>query len=252
MSFDRSRALEDALRDVFAPARWTFVSFVHVESIVSRLPPGSRVMSIGGGARLATDRLLALRHPRLSLLGTDLACSQLASDLCPPNLVWRPLDILAEVGDASFDLVYSVECFEHIEDDHRAFSNALTFVHPKGSFLVIVPFATPRDQQDTATVEGERSRHGHIRPGYDPERLLNLVSPGPFQSIRLESCYWRHTSGLRAYRDEAIGTLGLELLPHVEALARFDIRPGQLANSRNEAQGIKLIATGKGAGDPDK
>ena len=244
--YDPSLALEHALRDMFLVKSWTFVSFVHIDAAVSTLAPGSRVMSIGGGRTLSCDRMLALRYPWVSFTGTDLLKPRIAPEVTPANLTAQSLDICAQRGDESCDLVYSVECFEHIEDDDLAVRNALSFVRKGGSFLVIVPIATIEDQHDPQQVERDRSLYRHQRVGYHPERLTQLVEPGRFRTVELENCYWRTTMDLRNYRDEVLPQLTPTDFRHLEALARLDLRPGELVPDRSKAVGLKLLATGKG------
>lgn len=162
----------------------------------------------------------------------------------PPNLSRAALDICKETGQGDFDLVYSVECFEHIEDDELAIANARTFLEPGGCLLIIVPFATPGQQQDPAFVEAE-SVHGHIRPGYDPTRLERLIGPTDFTEIKFEHCYWKDTGRLRTIKEAIAPAAGMEAIPGLEALARLDIRPGPVATGGGQANGIKAIAVGK-------
>lgn len=246
--FDYAYAMTQALKSVFTDKTWTFVSWVHVSAAAKLLPPGSRVISIGGGFDLSLDRLLALHYPWLSVTATDLDPHELPPAFCPPNLTVRKLDICTGSAEDHYDLVYSVQCFEHIEDDQLAIGKAISYVREGGRFLVIVPFATPEEQADAATVAEDRARNQHCRPGYDPARLRSLVAPGRFADVRVEACFWWYSSHLRNYKELVAGRLGEQAWPHLEALARLDVRPGQLPLKRTEAVGIRLLATGKSLG----
>lgn len=237
--------LQTALQDLFMLQSWTFVSFAHVDAAIRKLRPGSSVMSIGGGKGLLTDRVLSHRNPGVRFVGTDLQPCSFDHVALPPNLVVRSLDICAARGRLEFDLVYSVECLEHIEDDRLAVENMLSFLRPSGSLMAIVPFSPQEDRQDTRRLEEEKRRHGHVRLGYDPDELRRLVDARNFSDVRLESCYWSHSSQLRSYKDAVVPTLGAPVFHHLEVLARHDIQPGRLAESRAEAVGLKLLAIGK-------
>jgi SAM-dependent methyltransferase len=157
------------------------------------------------------------------------------------------LDICAETGQAGFDLVWSVECLEHIKDDALAVHNACSFVRPGGQLLLIVPFANQQEQKDPSVIQGER-RFGHVVAGYDADRLTQLIGRDQFNEIRLENCYWRETYALRLYRNAVFPAMGSRVLVQLEALARTDIRPGALAENRTQALGIKVLATGRRSG----
>ena len=236
---------QSALQDLFMLQSWTFLSFAHVDAVVRKLRPGSCVMSIGGGTGLLTDRVLSYRYPGIRFVGTDLRPASFDHAVLPANLVVRSIDICAVRGSFDFDLVYSVECLEHIEDDRLAVENMLSFLRPGGSLMAIVPFSPQEDRHDTRRLEEEQRRHGHVRLGYDPDDLKRLVDARSFSEVRLESCYWSHSAQLRKYKETVVPTLGAAVFHHLEILARQDIQIARLAKSRAEAVGLKLLAIGK-------
>jgi len=82
-------------------------------------------------------------------------------------------------ADAEFDRVVVVDMLEHVADD-AAFARELARVTRPGGRLVV---NTPHPK-DTALRRARRAigqtdeKHGHLRPGYAPESLAALLSPG--------------------------------------------------------------------------
>jgi SAM-dependent methyltransferase len=85
-------------------------------------------------------------------------------------------------ADAEFDRVVVVDMLEHVPDD-RAFVAELSRVTRPGGVLIV---NTPHDKR--TPLRGLRhalgqtdEKHGHLRPGYTPESLRELLGPGGFR-----------------------------------------------------------------------
>jgi SAM-dependent methyltransferase len=198
-------------------------------------------VSFGSGEGLH-EALLARTRPDLSVLGVDLRASQLV-DL-PPNVRFLSGDLLDPSFRATLpqaDLVFSIECLEHIEDDTTVASAMAERLLPGGYFYVQVPFASPAEQRDPVLCENERRCFGHVRPGYDAETLRALAGRLGLEVAFIAGAFW---SPLQPVIWAAVEKFGPALSPSWRAildLVRQDVRPG-LPNHRGEAVAIKMLA----------
>jgi SAM-dependent methyltransferase len=80
---------------------------------------------------------------------------------------------------ASFDRVAVVDMLEHVPDE-AAFARELARVTKPGALLVVnTPHLKRTALRRLRHALGQTDeKHGHLRPGYTPERLLALLSPG--------------------------------------------------------------------------
>jgi SAM-dependent methyltransferase len=81
-------------------------------------------------------------------------------------------------GDASFDRVAVVDMLEHVPDD-GAFAAELARVTKPGGLLVV---NTPHRKRTLLrrlrhALGQTDEKHGHLRPGYTPQRLRELLAP---------------------------------------------------------------------------
>jgi SAM-dependent methyltransferase len=81
--------------------------------------------------------------------------------------------------DASFDRVAVVDMLEHVPDE-AAFARELARVTKPGGLLVVnTPHLKRTALRRLRHALGQTDeKHGHLRPGYTPERLQELFSPG--------------------------------------------------------------------------
>ena len=81
--------------------------------------------------------------------------------------------------DASFDRVAVVDMLEHVPDE-VAFARELARVTRPGGLLVVnTPHLKRTALRRLRHALGQTDeKHGHLRPGYTPERLGELLSPG--------------------------------------------------------------------------
>jgi SAM-dependent methyltransferase len=81
--------------------------------------------------------------------------------------------------DASFDRVAVVDMLEHVPDE-AAFARELERVTRPGGLLVVnTPHLKRTALRRLRHALGQTDeKHGHLRPGYTPERLQELLTPG--------------------------------------------------------------------------
>lgn len=87
--------------------------------------------------------------------------------------------------EASFDRVAVVDMLEHVSDD-AAFAAELARITRSGGRLVVnTPYLKRTALRRLRHALGQTDeRHGHLRPGYTPERLRQLLGP----AFEMERC----------------------------------------------------------------
>jgi SAM-dependent methyltransferase len=241
MKLSYEQSLFEPLKSMMSPVRWTFISTRHIEAVASGLEQGSRVLSVGCGTG-ACDVLLALRHSHLEFVATDIH-DRFSWDSKPRNLTFRTLDIMnPDVGQDRFDLVYSVECLEHIEDDKTALDNMTGLLRSGGTLVIIVPFANEAERKSPELIKQELENHQHHRPGYNPNSFDGALL-SPFEKVSFSNCYFREYGGfLRRLSDRLLPIEDLHTMTFLYYSAHIDIRES-LVESRAEALGFKMIAS---------
>jgi len=144
------------------------------------LPVGARILDIGGGR----SRMAAMLYPAAEVVTLDID-----PELAPIDPVERARFVVGDARrlpfeDASFDVVTMFDVLEHIEEDHAAAAEAMRVTKPGGWVLVSTPQADwhyPYYRAMQRVCPPERAlmdEWGHVRRGYEPERLTALFG-GP-------------------------------------------------------------------------
>jgi SAM-dependent methyltransferase len=142
------------------------------------------ILDAGCGSGVFTFEL-AKRHPQAQVLGIELE----------PDLVGRANEIARRAGltncrfeqgdvtkldfEGVFDLVVSVDNFEHVEDDVSAMRSLLSALRPGGRLVVHVP-----GHERRWLLFGRRVNFdvpGHVRPGYRAEELVGKLREAGFE-----------------------------------------------------------------------
>ena len=177
---------------------WNYLRYIHAKtalnSLLGRYPGAIKtVLVVGCGTGLA-ELLLAAENPDIHFTLTDHEAASHKTDGVKRlqqkfninNISWSQLNILnPEPITSKYDLVYSIEVLEHIEDDQRAARN----MHRLSDQFIfcLVPFA--EESRNTNPTERRKAwdRNEHYVCGYSIERLIKL-----FPSItNIKGCYWR-------------------------------------------------------------
>jgi SAM-dependent methyltransferase len=197
---------------------------------------------------------LAKRHPEAQVVGID----------SEPELVARATEVARragigncrfEVGDVTrlefdnaFDLVVSVDNFEHVEDDVEAMRRLRRALRPGGRIVAHVPSYERRWLVFRRRVNFDVP--GHVRPGYRADDLVSKLHEAGFQPTAL-----RHTFGVLEnltnnlsylitgadQRNKGIYALAFPLLLGLSYLGKFS-RPRWGA-------GVAVVATRPAADD---
>jgi SAM-dependent methyltransferase len=79
--------------------------------------------------------------------------------------------------DASFDAVAVVDMLEHVPEEHAFLIELARITKPGGRLVVNTPHLKPTLLRRLRHALGQTDeKHGHLRPGYTPERLRELMA----------------------------------------------------------------------------
>jgi SAM-dependent methyltransferase len=128
---------------------------------------------------------LAKRHPQAQVTGVELEPELVARDneiakrAHLANLHFEQGDVTKLDFEDAFDLVVSVDNFEHVEDDIAAMRTLLQALRPGGRLVAHVPGYERR-----WILFGRRVNFdvpGHVRPGYRADQLVAKLQEAGFQ-----------------------------------------------------------------------
>lgn len=143
---------------------------------ISRLVPGDAVdvgAGAGGNTRVLSDAGWRTAAVELSPVGAKLAKSR-------GTAIIRADALNLPFPDRQFDLLVSMDLWEHIEDDKSAAAEAMRVLRPGGRAFIAVPcHMTLWSDHDVAV--------GHVRR-YEKQQLLELVSGAGFHIVDIS--YW--------------------------------------------------------------
>ena len=128
---------------------------------------------------------LAKQHPEATVTGVELEpdlvdrANEIAKRAGLTNLHFEQGDVTKLDFEDAFDLVVSVDNFEHVEDDVTAMRTLLQALRPGGRLVAHVPGYERR-----WILFGRRVNFdvpGHVRPGYRAEDLVRKLGEAGFQ-----------------------------------------------------------------------
>jgi SAM-dependent methyltransferase len=136
---------------------------------------------------------LAKLHPEAQVVGIELEpvlvarANEIVRRAQLANCSFREGDVTKLDFEAEFDLVVSVDNFEHVEDDVEAMRTLLHALRPGGRLVVHVPGYERR-----WILFGRRVNFdvpGHVRPGYKAEDLVDKLQGAGFQVMTHQYTY---------------------------------------------------------------
>ena len=178
--------------------------------VVDAAPPGAgqsgrlQLLDFGAGAGSYAADLRAAGH--------DVVCVELDSTLRDRLTAdgFPSVRSVADLGDRQFDVVYTMNVLEHIEDDVEALRSLRSLVAPGGRLVVYVPaFTVLFTAMDTKV--------GHLRR----YRRRNLIAAVERAGFTVERCEYADSLGFLAtlaYR--LVGSRKGDLNP--SAIAAYD------------------------------
>lgn len=150
------------------------------------------ILDAGCGAGVFSFEL-AKRHPEAKVTGVELEpelvarANEIARRAHLGNVTFQQGDVTKLDFDSEFDLVVSVDNFEHVEDDIAAMRTLLHALHPGGKLVAHVPGYERR-----WLLFGRRVNFdvpGHVRPGYRAEQLTGRLGEAGFRVISHQYTY---------------------------------------------------------------
>ncbi len=224
--------------------RYFFPRLVHLADAVGRIPETPRsVLAIGVGVGYQ-EAFLAGRFPEMRVLATDV--ERQIVDFPMPNLTFEHLNLLDPPGDERYDLVFSIECLEHIEDWRTAFRHKAAMVRPGGHLYVSVPFASESEQQDPELRRIAWEENEHYTPGFTFEDLEALFAENDLEVLHAANMF--HTEIMVPLRNIVDRILPEELEYGIESIVRLnllDVREGRAVSCRG-AEGVKFLGRKRG------
>ena len=128
---------------------------------------------------------LAKRHPEARVVGVDsdpalvARANQIAKRAQLANCSFQEGDVTKLDFEDEFDLVVSVDNFEHVEDDIEAMRTLLHALRPGGRLVAHVPGYERRWIMFGRRVNFDVP--GHVRPGYKADQLVGKLQDAGFQ-----------------------------------------------------------------------
>jgi len=128
---------------------------------------------------------LAKRHPEAQVVGVDSEpdlvdrANQIARRAQLANCSFQEGDVTKLDFSDEFDLVVSVDNFEHVEDDIEAMRTLLHALRPGGRLVAHVPGYERRWIMFGRRVNFDVP--GHVRPGYQADHLVGKLREAGFQ-----------------------------------------------------------------------
>lgn len=111
------------------------------------------------------------------------------------NVSFAEGNITKDLGTEIFDLVYSVDVLEHIDDDMTVFKNFHTALKPKSILVLHVP---KKNQKFFLNFLGifDKNQDDHVREGYDENEIRRKLEGLGFEIMARRNTFGMFTSFL--------------------------------------------------------
>lgn len=215
------------------------------------------ILDAGCGPEGQLAALLAGRYPSCFVEGWDLQCAHpllsSTSHSAQTNLLLRQADLTALSKVSAYDLVYSIDVLEHIDDYGDVLDRLVRALRPGGLLFIHVPSAEPHswfqatEAERTNDFREPRAGDDHVREGFDKATLIHELER---RSVSVVEARWTFT-GLTAWLKEMyslgerrrVRGIGLFLLPAV-VLAVI----GEMLITPRRGNGVFVLGVKKGCG----
>ncbi len=192
---------------------------------------------------------LADHWPKARVTAVDIdraaidACLRARPDSYAGRVDFR-VAALADLPAESYDVVTAFDVLEHIPDDSAAIHEVFRALKPGGRFLAHVPrdVWTHADGTTERVPDDEawRINAGHVRSGYSPEGLAQLLQGAGFETG--PPLVWLQRWSVRAFwlyfKVEPVVPLRLFTIPFTDVAARLDERRPQ-----DEGNSVFIVGT---------
>ena len=150
------------------------------------------ILDAGCGPGVFTFEL-AKQHPEAQVIGIELEpdlvdrSNEIAKRAGLANCTFRQGDVTKLDFDSEFDLVLSVDNFEHVEDDVAAMRTLLRALRPGGRLVAHTPGYERRWILFRRRVNFDVP--GHVRPGYHADQLTSRLEEAGFEVTGYQYTY---------------------------------------------------------------
>lgn len=198
---------------------------------------------------------LADRYPDSTVTAVDIDERAIANCIAARPSSYRErvhfrVSQFADIASESFDLVTAFDVLEHIEDDRQATMHLARALRPGGEMLVHVP----RDRWLTRDgvvhrvpdEEAWRINPGHVRQGYSPEGLTDLLTGSGLVVKEVQTWLGRWGTFAHEFYDRVEHPTPARILslPITDACAWLDRRAGTPDGNTVYARAIKPNTVG--------
>lgn len=225
MAAQRLLGLADALKMIGLPSR-------HGEEMT--------ILSIGSGEG-KHEAVLAGRFPNWKIVATDLSIPAISAETTG-NLEFRQQNILDWPENRDFDLVYSIECLEHIKEYAVAFKHICGKVRQGGWLYLSLPFANLEEQACVQLQKREWDNHRHYVPGFSNADLIGLCRANGLTPFKTSAIFNPEPRASLNQMLNAIKRDYFSILPNLVAILALDFQWDYIPANRNEAVGIRMLA----------
>lgn len=239
LPYEQSDKIKTVLLLLLQGRTWRYLRYLHAREVILLTENIKSVLVIGVGHGLA-ELALAIEFPEINFVLTDYdgashstnKTKYLIREWNIQNVVFDVVDILNPSFDKKFDMVYSVEVLEHIQNDKLASENMIKLSNRY--VFCLVPFSEDELNSSKERRDYVFQKHGHYVCGYNPIMLKELF-PNP---ILVRGCYWSNFGFLFRQKitnmtTEEIDTNMIELMKEAQNDLSDDIPINQ-----KQAQGI--------------
>lgn len=156
---------------------------MHVLREIKRFLVNSKLIldaGCGGGDYVF---ILAQKYPHANIEGIEIDhinyenCNQRKSLLEIPNVTFIHQDLCEPFGNEKYDLIYSVDVLEHIEEDDVVLKNMFLALRSGGQLLLHVPLVEKHIFKKIREIPRQPD---HVRDGYKEEGLLKKIKDSGF------------------------------------------------------------------------
>ena len=182
---------------------WNLLRYIHAREAIQWIIKSNygkleNVLVIGCGVGLA-EISLALEFPDIQFTLTDWGEAKHTTEVAKmfqkkfniKNVSWSTMDILNPSFEKKYDLVYSIEVLEHIQNDKLAAENMAKL--SRNYIFCLIPFAEEAKNQSPSERKRIFELTEHYLVGYNPLRLFNLFP----NIVTLRGCYWKEGLNFR-------------------------------------------------------
>ncbi len=136
---------------------------------------------------------MARKNPHWHITAVDIkeedikSCRQFFKQVKQRNAKFEVRDLTSYLANEKYDLVLSIDVFEHIEDDVRVFSNLFHSMKPGGMLLI----STPSDLggSDANDPDGASFIEEHVRNGYPADEIRYKLANAGFEAVEVQYTY---------------------------------------------------------------